>query len=158
MHSFSFAKDVGEFVSPLVLDSLRELTTATHSTQAGSYVDRLAGGLTQSGKVCFWVHAEIIGDEQITVSGQLQDATSSTGAGLADFGSSTQTLLLGSTDSSGAQTVRGVLAYDVDFTECNQFLRSQISLSFTAATTAASHQATVVASVIGAGFETLPSS
>jgi hypothetical protein len=153
------AKDVGEFVSVAVLDSLSELTTATHSTTASGYLDRLDGFTAQSAKVCFFIHAQIITGETITLSGQLQDATSTTGAGLADFGSSTQSLTIGSTASTAAQAnVAGVLAYDVDLTEANRYLRSQISLSFSAATTAAAHEAHVVAALITGGGEVLPSS
>ena len=163
MPSFNLHKNVGAYVSvyPLEGNILTETTTETHSTGASGWVDRLNDWSKnyQSCKAGFIVHATLPAAATVTISGNLQDATSSSGAGAADHGSSTQSAVIGSTASTAAQTLYGGLFYDVDLTEANQFLRAQYSLSFSSSSTSATNQVDAVIPVLVlGGADVLPSS
>lgn len=159
MYSYGLAKNIHAHLafkgSTGVIVS--QLTTATASTASGGWVDRwylaLNGfststgvdivthqnALAQSVAVVVPVTVTLQVGEIVTVSCNLQDATSSTGAGAADYGSSTQTLVIGTTATTAAQTITGVLHYGVDLGMADRYLRTQLSAVITTtATTAAS--------------------
>lgn len=163
MHSFSLAKDVASYLAPNLLPStgfaLPHTTTQTHSTANTSWVDRRAlDYLYQSCQVLLAFTGTTPTNEQITAFANLQDATSSTGASAADYGSSTKSSLFGSTASGGAQDIAACLAYGVDLTNARRFVRLQYHFTFETASTAGVNQVTYAAPLlIFAGGERLPS-
>lgn len=175
MPSYAMQKNIGAYIKPRAFDGeiLSETTTETHSTAASRFYDRYklsedsfststgtaasaTDPLYQSCKVVFVVHADIPAGETVTISGNLQDATSSTGADVADHGSSTQSATIGSTSSTAAQDITGQLAFDVDLTEANRYLRTQCSLAFSSTSTSGDNVANVIPLLIFGGGEFLP--
>ncbi len=145
MHSFSLAKNVGAYVAVFPSDGVidAEVTTATHSTVSGNWIDRTVDlqFMYQSAKVCVAIQGQTTEDETFTVSCNLQDAATSTGSGAADFGTTADVdLIMGSTASTADQVVTGVLEYNVDLTTADRFIRTQISLAFSSASTAGVNQ------------------
>lgn len=157
MHSFSLAKNVGNFLSFETLDALTEATSQTNSTKNTDYIDRLDGGLFQSGVILGHIDADAAAAGTVTLKVNLAEASSTTGANLADFGTTTYSVVVGSTASTAAQTgLLGTLAGDVEFTTARRYIRAEWSLTFSDATTGA-NTARVAVALCKAGFETLPS-
>lgn len=127
MAGFGFQKDMGEWVAVNLLtgSSAAILSTLATSTSNSSWVDRSSTGdlsnYYHSGQIVMPVTAELQAAEQLTFNAHLEDATSSTGAGTANF-SSTYSVTLGSTAAT-AGTYRGVIVGDLNLTEANQFIR-----------------------------------
>jgi hypothetical protein len=136
MGSFAFQKDMGEYISVLALNGGSFTSTTDGSEVSSPWVSRTTAMSHphQSGKLLLWAHSTLLAaGETITLAANLQDATSSTGAGAADHGSSTGSLVIGSTASTAAQTVRGCLEVDVDLTEANAYIRGQSTVTLSAA-------------------------
>jgi len=70
----------------------------------------------------------------LTVSANGQDATSSAGAGVADFGDA-MTAAVEATGDSGGSTETGVVELDFDLTGANRYFRAQATLDLSAANT-----------------------
>lgn len=162
--NYAQSKNIGQYVSAYVVpssDVQTETTTETHSTQSSNWVDLVndVDGHFQSVKVIVPVHATLPVTAAVTVSANLQDATSSSGAGAADLGSTANfSTALGSSASTAAQNIDHAFTFDVNLTTANQFIRSQVSLSFSTDTTAATHQVDQFDTVfLFAGAEVLPS-
>lgn len=160
MHSYGMARDPLGYNAFATFSSgaiVTETTTETHSTQASEYIDLRSTqgqwGTVSSGGAWSWgvrdhyegavhfvnVKASLPAAATVTVSANLEDATSTTGAGLANL-TTARTVTLGSTASTAAQVVVGRLAYSADLTKAERYLRSSISLSFSSASTAATNQ------------------
>ncbi len=156
MHSWVLAKDLRSLISLRPCDSFQQTSTETVSTNASGWFDRTTSYLAQSAVFCAFVQANLTSGEKLTVTGNLQDATSSTGAGVADFGTTAnQTADVGSTSSTAAQSdIFGGLFYGIDMTEANQFIRTQVSIDFS--TSSSVQDCDVFVALAEAGFEKLP--
>jgi len=160
MHSLGSARDPLAYSAFATFSSgaiVAETTTATHSTAASEYLDLTSTedtfGTVSSGGTWVWgvrdhyegavhyvtVKATLPAAATVTVSGNLEDATSTTGAGLANLTTS-RSVTLGSTESTAAQTVVGRLAYSANLDTAERYLRSSVSLSFSSTSTAATNQ------------------
>lgn len=141
------------------LDYFTELTTATHSTKATSWLDRTSLFADyETASVVAFIEANLPTAATCTYSANVQEATSSTGAGAADFGSSTQSVVVGSTASTAAQTAtQGALKYSFKLREANQYVRLQHSVAFSSASTSAANDVAVFAGLYLGGKRELPS-
>ncbi len=159
MHSYSNSKDPLSELAFTAFSSgaiVAEVTTATHSTAVSEYIDTRSTedswGTVSSGAAWTWgvrdhyegavhyvlVKATLPAAATMTVTANLEDATSTTGAGLANL-TTDRSEILGSTESTAAQTVVGRLAYSADFTTAERYVRSSVSLAFSSASTAATN-------------------
>lgn len=168
MFSYGLAKNIHQYTYAKGSTGIitAQLTTATASTSNGGFIDRwyLAlneyststgvdisahqNALAQSCKVIVPVAVTLQVGEIATVSANLQDATSSTGAGVADYGSSTQTLVIGATGTTAAQTIVGLLSWGVDLGMADRYLRTQVSVAITTTQTTAGSSVQAVMPVI----------
>lgn len=161
MHSYAQSKDPLAFCAFATFSSgqiITETTTETHSTSVSDYLDLRStqsqfGTLTDTAGTWAWgvrdhyegavhfvnVKATLPAAATVTISANLEDATSTTGAGLANL-TTARTVTIGSTASTAAQVLVGRLAYSADLTTAERYLRSSISASFSSSSTAATNQ------------------
>jgi hypothetical protein len=119
---------------------------------SGPYVDRL--GYRSCEVMLAWT-ATLADTESLTLASNLQDASDSSGTGVADYGSATSgaaggSEILASTavaTSSGGSTETGVTSYNVNLTMADRYLRCQ----FTPTMSASGTDTAVVSAVIVLG-------
>ena len=158
MHSYAQAKDPLNFCSFVTFSSGSLIAEASSSdggasdTSVSDYLDLRSTvaqfGEHDTGGTYTWgvrdhyegavhfvaVKASVGPAQTVTITGNLEDATSTTHAGLADL-TTNWAIVLGSTTSTAAQVVAGRLAYSADLTTANRYIRSRISATFSSDST-----------------------
>lgn len=87
----------------------------------GAYIDRQG---FSSLKVVIAYSAVLAATKTLSIAANLQDATSSAGAGVADFGSAMASTVV-ATGATGGSTETGVVELDFDISGADQFVRVQ---------------------------------
>lgn len=164
--SITDRRDIGSVLLTRTAIVPTVLTQGTSSTGTGGFVPFAGDGVAQNGIVidrgAFSTHflsCQVVvpfrlftGDAAVggieataiaTVAARLQDATASGGT-FANHGSSSQSASIGDT-TTGASTTNGVLAFNVDLSGANQFVRVVLTPSINATGATSSGAATVVA-------------
>lgn len=155
MHSFSFAKNIGAYIQVKPMDSFQQTSTEAASTNTSPYHDRTTSYLGESCVLYVAAQANLTDNENLILTGNLQDADTSTGSGLADFTTVDGTAAVGTTATTyGGVETFGALATTIDLTEAKQFIRTQASADFS--TSSSVQDVDVFVSLIFGGFENLP--
>ncbi|EHJ49501.1 hypothetical protein DFW101_3505 [Solidesulfovibrio carbinoliphilus subsp. oakridgensis] len=94
----------------------------------GAYIDRQG---FSSLKVIIAYTATLAATKTLTVAANLQDATSTAGAGVADFGAALATAVV-ATGPTGGGTVTGVVELDFDVSGADRYVRVQYTPDLTA--------------------------
>lgn len=133
MFNKSFARDIGSYVTSRFADQVDAVAAGTGDAteSSGVYVDR-AG--KESVKVVIAWEAVLAEDATLTLAGNLQDATDSSGTGVADYGTALASAVV-ATGGTGGSTERGVTEYSVNLEGANQYIRSQVTPDLSAANT-----------------------
>lgn len=97
----------------------------------GAWIDRQNFG---SVKVVVVYTATLAQDETLSVAGNLQDATDSSGTGAADFGTAYSSAVQ-ATGGSGGSTETGVVEFDFDLQTAKQYVRMQFTPDLSASGT-----------------------
>lgn len=102
----------------------------------GAYVDRLASdhGPFMSMKVIITFTTTLAAAATLTFAGNMQDATTSGGSGVADYGTAFTATTV-ATGPSGGGTVTGTVEIDVDLSAAREFVRVQLTPNLSAANT-----------------------
>lgn len=87
----------------------------------GAYIDRQG---FSSLKVLISYSAVLAATKTLSIAANLQDATSSAGAGVADFGAAMASTVV-ATGATGGSTETGVVELDFDISGADQFVRVQ---------------------------------
>ena len=148
--SIARQRNIGAYIYP----QYAAITTTVDSEVNGAYIDRLnignSVGMPLSCQVVIaYSAASIANAETVTISGNLQDATSSGGAGVADFGTALGATVVATGDGV-ITTATGVVTFDIDLSGAREFVRPQ----FTVATSGSATCTTAVTVVFG-GFDKL---
>jgi hypothetical protein len=140
---FAQTHDIGAYLAGFNgLNPEQISSSAAGSERNGFDVNRLSTAafgtkVYRSVKVIIPYSASLAATETATLVSNVQDGTST--AAYADYadkdGSTGNTLVIGSTASTAAQTINGVFEYDVDLGGAEQYFRVQVTPTFTAATT-----------------------
>lgn len=112
----------------------------------GAWIDRSLAdvGMALSAKLVITFTATLETGETLTFAGNFQDATSSAGAGSADFSDAFAAVTVATGDSGGS-TETGTYEVDVDLAGAKQFVRAQITPNLSrGATDTANWTATLV--------------
>ena len=164
MHSYAQAKDPLGYCSFASFSSGSLIAEASSSdggasdTSVSDYLDLRStqsqfGTLTDTANTWAWgvadhyegavhyvnVKASVGPTQTVTITANLEDATSTTDAGLADL-TTNWAITLGSTASTAAQVIAGRLAYSADLTTANRYIRSRVSASFSSDSTTVTNQ------------------
>lgn len=99
--------------------------------QDGNWVSRI-GRL--SGKLIVNYTAVLAEGETLTLAANLQDASDSSGTGVADYGDAYAAAVVATGDTGGS-TERGTIEIDVDFGSADDYARCQVTPTLSAATT-----------------------
>lgn len=105
----------------------------------GAYVDRQG---FSSLKVLIPYSAVLAATKTLSITANLQDATSSAGAGVADFGSAMASAVV-ATGPTGGGTVTGVVELDFDVSGADQYVRVQYTPDLSATGTDTANLAAV---------------
>lgn len=105
----------------------------------GAYVDRQG---FSSLKVLIPYSAVLAATKTLSIAANLQDATSSAGAGVADFGSAMASAIV-ATGPTGGGTVAGVVELDFDVSGADQYVRVQYTPDLSATGTDTANLAAV---------------
>lgn len=101
----------------------------------GAYVSRVSDtGIANSMKVIVNFTATLAQGATLTFAGNMQDAASSGGTGVADYGDAVAAEVV-ATGGTGGSTVTGTWEMDVDLAGAREFVRSQITPNLSAANT-----------------------
>lgn len=100
------------------------------------YVDRKQSdhGPFMSMKVIITYTTTLAAAATLTFAGNMQDATSAGGAGVADYGNAFTATTI-ATGPSGGGTVTGTVEIDVDLSAAREFVRAQLTPNLSAANT-----------------------
>jgi len=144
MTNLAFMRDAGAYlnskmaITPRVIDG--GTTTEDGVEISSTAIDRLADVQHPflSGKVVIPYSFTAIATNTGSILSNVQHAISSTGP-WADYDDKNETtgqsVTLGSTASTAAQTTNSVLEYDMDFSSARQFIRVQVTPSLTGTST-----------------------
>lgn len=116
---------------------------------SGPYIDR-RGFL--SAKLVIHYKAVLQQDETISIAANLQDADSTGGSGLGDFGNAVANAVQ-ATGGAGGSTEEGVVELDVDLSGAKQYVRAQFTPDLSASGT---DTAIVSAVLILGGADVIP--
>lgn len=126
-------------IGGMLSDSQLSTVSTTETEVSGSYIDRTSRTLFPSGpalscRVILAYEAVLVGSGTLTAASNLQDATSTDGTGVADFGDTNSGESLESTTVSTNAlttdaTVSGVLEYDVDLSAAREAIRTQHTMA-----------------------------
>ena len=141
MNSIAFQRDVGAFiVGKNALNPQTITTTGDGSEKTGYSIDRNddTSDPFLSAKVIIPYSASLAAGNTLTLKSNAQDS-SSTASGWADYddkdGSTANTATIGSTGSTAAQTLSGVLEYDLDLSSAKRYLRVQVTPTLSGSST-----------------------
>lgn len=123
MPGFNWYHDLGEYIAYYPVASVYVQATAVPSEASSTWIDRNTDITEFYTSAVLLVSGEQSNSTGVTcsVAANLQDATSSTGAGAADHGTATATSSTSSTSAPNHLT----LEVDLDLTEANEFIRVQ---------------------------------
>jgi len=147
--------DIGAFITG-VFGRIPAVITAGAGNDGveviGPYHDRTSKkGMPRSCKVMVIWEAAIGAGESLSIAANLEDATSSGGAGTANFGTVFPNTIVQLGGAGG--TFRGVTEFSVDLAGARQFIAAAVTANLSRATTDTVAIATVI--VLGGG-DTLP--
>lgn len=115
----------------------------------GAYIDRQG---FDSLKVIIAYKATLAEAKTLSIAANLQDATSSVGAGVADYGDAMASAVVATGDTGGS-TETGVVELDFDISGANQYVRVQYTPNLNASAT---DTATLAAVYILGGAQVQP--
>lgn len=138
-------KNIGAYLKhqvALTPNTVGANSTGAGTEQTGLTIDReaLTSHPYASAKVGILCTASLGAGETLTIAANAQDSTGSTAgwADLADIDGSTGiSQVLGSTGSTAAQTVTEVVELELDLSKAKQFVRVQVTPTFTSSSTTA---------------------
>lgn len=133
MNGIAAMRNVGAYITSRFGDLATAVAAGTgdNTESDGVYVDR--DGF-ESAKMIIAFEAVLQATETLSIAANVQDATSSGGAGVADYGDAFANAVVATGDTGGS-TERGVIEIDVDLNMANQYIRSQVTPNLSASGT-----------------------
>jgi hypothetical protein len=130
----SMMRDIGAYILAVFADFVPNIVAAAggdNTESSGVYIDRQD---YNSAKVVITYEAVLGEDETLSVAANVQDASDSSGTGVADYGDALANAVV-ATGGSGGSTEQGTVVLDVNLDEAKQFIRTQFTPDLSAANT-----------------------